>query len=183
MSRMEAIAQALLSSGKPPILDPAEQFSFRSPTAIAWQRVGSLGAVLFIVKDSRDGHFRFLSGLYELADDGAWFEVTLGGNPWLGELPDRPPYVPGEGLFGVSGTSLSESEDGVLYVVSGQAVQGVASILCDHRDGTVASPVEPRTGAFVALGVLERGNWHPRLAADREGVRDDGTYSVEDGWS
>jgi hypothetical protein len=183
MSRMDAIAQGLLSSGSPPALDPAEELSFREPTAIAWQRVGPLGAVLFVVKDSRDGHFRSISGHYELAGDGKWFEVTQSGSPWLGELPDRPPYGPGEGLFDVSGISISESDGRVLYLVSGQAVQGVSSILCDHRDGTVACPVEPRTGAFVALGVLEPGDRRLRLAAEGNGVRDAAVYSVDDGWS
>jgi hypothetical protein len=35
-------------------------------------------------------------------------EESLGG---LGELPDRPPYVPGKPLFHVSGTGITESED------------------------------------------------------------------------
>ena len=70
----------------------------------------------------------------------------------------------------------------MVYLVSGQAVESVSSIRCDHRDGTVACPVEPRTGAFVALGVLEPGNWRPCLAAEGNGVRDAAVYSVDDGW-
>jgi hypothetical protein len=188
MSRMEAIAQELLLSGRPPVLDPDEELTFREPTfreptAIAWQRVGPLGAVLFVVKDTRHGYFRSMHGHYEVAGDGTWFEVSLGGSPWAGELPDRPPYAPGEGLFGVSGISISASDDRVLYLVPGQAVEGVSSIRCDHLDGTVACPVEPRTGAFMAIGVLEPHDRRPRLAAEGNGVRDAAVYSVDDGWS
>jgi hypothetical protein len=99
VSPLDDIASKVLSSGELPNLESVGELLFRPPLPVAWQRLGSLGAVLFLVEDSRDGHFRAMSGIYELEDDGTWHELTLGGNPWLGQLPARPPYVPDEKLF------------------------------------------------------------------------------------
>lgn len=133
MPGVEAIAQEVLTSGKPAVLAANEELVFRPPKAIAWQRVGSLGAVLFVVQDTKDGHYRALSGLYELTEGGAWFERRQSGNPWRGELPERPPYVSGKDLFDVSGTSVGGGEDEVIYMVQGQAVEA-----CHRLSATTA---------------------------------------------
>jgi hypothetical protein len=50
-------------------------------------------------------------------------------------------------------------------------------------DGMVDRPLEPRTGAFIALGRLSADTWRFKLAAERGGLSHEANYSTEAGWS
>jgi hypothetical protein len=167
---------------RPLVFSIAQDKSFRPPKVVAWQRVGTIGAVLFIVRDTRDGHFRSLCVHCEQDHNGVWFAERESGRPWVGDPLDRPRYVRGEPLFDVAGVSASWQRERLVYVAPGQAVQGVTSITCDHRDGPVACPVEPRTGSFIAVGVLDPTVRQFRLAVESNGDQDEAWYAFGSGW-
>lgn len=126
------------------------------PWAVATNRRGELGGVLFVLWDGVAENYRSLSGLYERRSSGEWAEVALFGVVWPGNPAQRLPAVPARPLAGLFGLAESGGEDGGVYLLAGLAAAGVTDIT-ELGAGGARVPASERSGAFLAMGASASG--------------------------
>jgi hypothetical protein len=157
----------ILASGRPPILEPPPK-GLRPPLALSWHSVDDVGAVLFVVQDTRHDLCRGLMAQFSRDEDGKWWDEGEGGSAWFDDPLVRPGVIGDGVLFETAWQSSMIDENRLVYLVPGSAVKGVTEIVCESSTSVTVCPVEPLTGTFIAIGILEPTAHRARLTASRD---------------
>jgi hypothetical protein len=157
--RLEHLATLALEGGR---VDDEFDHPAHEPWAVASNRHGDLGGVLFVLREGADERYRSLLALYERSSNGEWDEISLSGAGWSGDPSRRPPPVPEDPLARLLGLAESGGEDGWVYLLGGRAAAGVTEVVPLGLDGP-SVPVSKHSGAFLAMGSMSAEGRPPDL--------------------